>query len=601
MNPLTINFSNINYNIQIPTYSSGLLESLNIIKQQILPTNNGKNILSGISGCVKPGEILVVMGPSGSGKTSLLNILSGRVDSGITGTISINGDTNLKHFKKQIAYITQDETLLSTLTVKQNLEFTAKLRLDPKQITGRLDNVYNDLRLDQCLNTHIGGSNNIFGRQLRGISGGERKRTNIANELLTNPSLIILDEPTSGLDSNTAFSLMQTIKNIAASGKTVIMTLHQPSSQIYQMVDKLLLINNGKMLYYGLAKEAVTYFSKQGFKCPAFFNPPDYFMDILTDPKNKSQLENFNFCSDFNGNFNDTIYLINEQDYKPNWFRQLTILTNRHWKLKMSSFHIFPFIQVISVACILGIFWWQRKLTDENILIKNSALFLGLVFGVGFAPLMTSLTDYCGERFILSKERANGSYYFSAYFIAKRLAEIPLELISPLLYTIIVYWMVGFRADAWFLVHLAIMGLVAIISSNIGLTISALINNITVALNMTPVLVLTLVMVSGFYIPVKNLPSWIRWVSWLSYYKYGYDALVEIEYSSRSVKLVPDSHFFNNKTLTELQKMNATSANSTFIFDQLDINLDLGFNILVLVGFAIFFHTISYLIIKYKK
>jgi ATP-binding cassette subfamily G (WHITE) protein 1 len=117
---------------------------------------------------------------------------------------------------------------------------------------------------------------------VKGISGGERKRTSIGVELITDPSLIFLDEPTTGLDSFTATSVMETLKDLAKSGRTIVQTIHQPNSDIYEMFDRLMLLAKGKVIYFNEAKYAVDYFGQNNYKCPELSNPADYFMSIMS-------------------------------------------------------------------------------------------------------------------------------------------------------------------------------------------------------------------------------------------------------------------------------------------------------------------------------
>ncbi|KAK8597369.1 hypothetical protein V6N13_001981 [Hibiscus sabdariffa] len=188
------------------------------------------HILHGITGLVHPGEVLALMGPSGGGKTTLLNLLSGRVKFH-SGTITYNNQPYSNSLKWRIGFVLQDDVAFPHLTVKETLTYAALLRL-PNTLTmqqkkERATSVISELGLVRCQNTVIGGT--FF----RGISGGERKRVCIANEILLNPSLLLLDEPTSGLDSTTALHIVQMLRSIARSGRTVVTTIHQPSSRLF--------------------------------------------------------------------------------------------------------------------------------------------------------------------------------------------------------------------------------------------------------------------------------------------------------------------------------------------------------------------------------
>lgn len=194
--------------------------------------------------------------------------------------MKVNGveKENIKGYSSYSAYVQQDDILFQTMTVRECLEFSAKLKLkgDLQDKITRVDNLISELRLNKCQNTKIGGE------LIRGVSGGERKRTSIGVELITDPNLIFLDEPTTGLDSYTATSVIETLRDLTYSGKTVVSTIHQPNSNIYQSFDRLMLMSLGKIIYFNEARLAVNYFSELGFVCPKFSNPADYFMHMMS-------------------------------------------------------------------------------------------------------------------------------------------------------------------------------------------------------------------------------------------------------------------------------------------------------------------------------
>ncbi|XVF37219.1 hypothetical protein REPUB_Repub19eG0127600 [Reevesia pubescens] len=216
-----------------------------------------KTILNTITGVVSPGKILAILGPSGSGKSTLLNALAGRLQQGhdFSGTILANN----KKPAKQIAKRTPD-SLPKTLTKKEKISVAER--------------VLSELGLSKCENTIIGNS------FIRGISRGERKGVSIAHEMLINPSLLILDEPTSGLDSIAAHRLVSTLGALAQKVKTIVTSMHQPSSRVYQMFDSVLVFSEGKSLYFGKGSEAMAYFESVGFS-PSFpMNPADFLLDL---------------------------------------------------------------------------------------------------------------------------------------------------------------------------------------------------------------------------------------------------------------------------------------------------------------------------------
>lgn len=209
-----------------------------------------------------PGELLAILGSSGAGKTTLLNTLTFQTSSNLTvsGIRCVNGASAIpKQLISQSAYVQQDDLFIGNLTVKEHLIFQALLRMDRdisyNQRMQRVDEVIAELGLKKCENTQIG----IIGR-IKGISGGEKKRLAFAAEVLTNPKLMFCDEPTSGLDSFMAYNVIQVLKSMSMTGKTVICTIHQPSSELFSMFDKLLLMTEGRIAFLGSPEEADVFF-----------------------------------------------------------------------------------------------------------------------------------------------------------------------------------------------------------------------------------------------------------------------------------------------------------------------------------------------------
>lgn len=240
-----------------------------------------RTILNGITGTAAPGRVLAVLGPSGSGKSTLLNALAGRLHQGhgLTGAVLFNNRKITKQVLKRTGFVAQDDVLYPHLTVRETLVFCALLRL-PSSVSREekiavADSVISELGLTKCEDTIIGNS------FIRGVSGGERKRVSIAHEMLVDPSLLILDEPTSGLDATAAYRLVSALGGLAAAkGKTVMMSVHQPSSRVYQMFDDLLVLSEGRCIYFGKGSEAMDYFSTVGFS-PSFpMNPADFLLDL---------------------------------------------------------------------------------------------------------------------------------------------------------------------------------------------------------------------------------------------------------------------------------------------------------------------------------
>ena len=252
-----------------------------------IPSTN-KVLLKDLKGSASAGSILAIMGPSGSGKTTLINLLAGNrpIRHIVTGGIYANEvPINSFPYKHLAAYVMQTDLLMSRLTPREVLTFSVNMRttLHPHQKEARVESILRELKLEKV-------ANNVIGSILdRGLSGGERKRVSIGVEMITKPSILLLDEPTSGLDSVAAELIIELLKEEAKRGMTIITTIHQPSVNVFNMLDDLLLLSNGLEVYQGKASHSEEYFEQIGFVCPSLTNPADYFMKILFI-QNKNQL-----------------------------------------------------------------------------------------------------------------------------------------------------------------------------------------------------------------------------------------------------------------------------------------------------------------------
>ncbi|XP_067828425.1 broad substrate specificity ATP-binding cassette transporter ABCG2c [Heptranchias perlo] len=251
------------------------------VKRVFCAKGEEKEILCGVSGKMKPG-MNAILGPTGSGKTSLLDVIASRKDPKRfkSGQVLMNGQLINSNFNLQSAYVVQDDILMETLTVRENLEFSANLRLSKKIYTSeekqqKVNRVIDELGLQECANTKIGTELS------RGVSGGERKRCSIGMELITSPSLLFLDEPTTGLDSNTASSIMHLLHILSRNGRTIIFSIHQPRYSIYRLFDYITLMSKGEVIYQGPGGETIDYFKGLGYECEPYNNPSDFFLDVI--------------------------------------------------------------------------------------------------------------------------------------------------------------------------------------------------------------------------------------------------------------------------------------------------------------------------------
>ncbi|XP_004497624.1 ABC transporter G family member 22-like isoform X1 [Cicer arietinum] len=542
-----------------------------------MTSSEEKDILNGISGSVNPGEVLALMGPSGSGKTTLLNLLGGRLSkTTIGGSITYNDQSYSKFLKSRIGFVTQDDVLFPHLTVKETLTYAARLRL-PNTLTKEqkekraLDVIY-ELGLERCQDTMIGGS------FVRGVSGGERKRVCIGNEIIINPSILFLDEPTSGLDSTTALKIVQMLQDIAEAGKTVVTTIHQPSSRLFHKFDKLILLGKGSLLYFGKAAEAMNYFQSIGCSPLISMNPAEFLLDLANGNINdvsvpselddKVQMGNAEVETTYNGKPSPAVvheYLVEayesrvaetekkkimvsvpldenlkakvcspKRQWGASWDEQYSILFWRGIKERRHDYFSWLRItQVLSTAVILGLLWWQSDAKNPKDLQDQAGLLFFIAVFWGFFPVFTAIFTFPQERAMLTKERAADMYRLSAYFLARTTSDLPLDLILPVLFILVVYFMAGLRLSvAPFFLTIVTVFLCIVAAQGLGLAIGATLMDLKRATTLASVTVMTFMLAGGFF--VQKVPIFISWIRYMSFNYHTYKLLLKVQYEHLS-------------------------------------------------------------------
>ncbi|PRQ45607.1 putative polar-amino-acid-transporting ATPase [Rosa chinensis] len=240
-------------------------------------------LLNDISGHAVQGEIMAIMGPSGAGKSTFLDALAGRIAQGsLEGSVRVDGKTVTTSYMKMVSsYVMQDDQLFPMLTVFETFMFAAEVRLPPSlsrdEKRKRVYELLDQLGLQTATHTYIGDE----GR--RGVSGGERRRVSIGIDIIHKPSLLFLDEPTSGLDSTSAYSVVEKVKEIARGGSIVLMTIHQPSYRIQNLLDRLTVLARGKLIYLGSPHGLSAHLSGFGRPVPDGENNLEYLLDVIRE------------------------------------------------------------------------------------------------------------------------------------------------------------------------------------------------------------------------------------------------------------------------------------------------------------------------------
>eukprot|EP00386_Alphamonas_edax_P006285 GDKI01020409.1.p1 GENE.GDKI01020409.1~~GDKI01020409.1.p1 ORF type:complete len:748 (-),score=215.91 GDKI01020409.1:73-2316(-) len=505
-------------------------------------------ILKGVSGKVTPGTLVAVMGASGAGKSTLLNVLARRITPA-GGSVTYNGKPLDHEYIRRSAYVQQEDMFFPNLTVREHLNFQAALRL-PKDMKHEkkqelVNMLVQRLGLGKCQHNVIG---NIAAGGPRGISGGERKRLAFATEIITNPSVLFCDEPTSGLDSFMAQSVVEVMKELAAAGRTVVATIHQPSSEIYAMFDKVMFLGEGKMIYYGDREHAIEYFRGLGYPCPTYSNPADFFIRSLAcmygDTEKQEELEMLaskwaeygklrgaeeakrDELSPVAHTHQDSEWRLARESsrFATGWLSQFAVL----WQRATINTRRDPVLfrarlgQSVVLGLIMGLVYIRLDNTQTAVQSRNGAIFF-LLINQSMLSVMGVLQTFPVEKPIAQREYEAGAYSITAYYMAKTSSDLPFQLVFPSIFISIVYWLIGLNdnAEAFFKTLLFVV-LTANASISIGYMVSAAVSSVAVALAIGPVILLPFILFGGFLINLDDIADGWKWLEYMSFFKYGF-------------------------------------------------------------------------------
>ncbi|EKF31557.1 ATP-binding cassette protein, putative [Trypanosoma cruzi marinkellei] len=554
-------------------------------------------ILCGISGYVRSGEMLAILGPSGAGKSTLLDILAKRSLSGeVGGEVLLNGRP-IKDavFRRITAYVQQVDFMQCFLTVRETISYAAQLRTPPsfkkEEIRARVDEILRQLGVERIQNKRIGSD------LVRGISGGEKKRCAIAVELVASPSLIFLDEPTTGLDAFTALHMMKIFKELTSVGTAVVFSIHQPRSSCFALFDKLLLLNGcGEEVYFGPACDAMPFFAQIGVVPSTLENPADFLLDSISVPPEEELLacgDGVRLCHVAYGQsvpniaaaFRDRLLegIEREIDEIDDTFLQADSET---WMTENVSPYFRSVWTQIRVVCMRGVINKIRDPIDVIATFAASvffALLTGSVYfrlgldqlsirnrmGVLFFIVMNTAFNSASvlnllmeDRPMLLREHRNGMYRPVAFFIGRIVQDLPIKILANFIFDTIAYFMVGLqpRVDKFFLFSLICL-IIMLNGYTFCLFVSTVSKNIQVANILAPlVLVLYLLPSGGVLMSVDEIPVFWRWLKYISFVRYGLTTLVINEFDGLEFNCTPDDLICvrDGKTYAEMQGFHAS-------------------------------------------
>ncbi|KAK7291744.1 hypothetical protein RIF29_07127 [Crotalaria pallida] len=588
--PLTVTFRDVQYYVVTPLEMRN--RGFNEKKLQLL---------SDITGSFRPGILTALMGVSGAGKTTLMDVLCGRKTGGtVEGEIKIGGYPKVQEtFARVSGYCEQNDIHSPNITVEESIMFSAWLRL-PSQIDAKtkadfVNEVLHTIELDGIKDSLVGMPN------ISGLSTEQRKRLTIAVELVANPSIIFMDEPTSGLDARAAAVVMRAVKNVVGTGRTVTCTIHQPSIDIFEAFDELILMKTGgRIIYSGPlgqhSSKVISYFeSIPGVpKIKDNYNPSTWMLEV-TSRSAETEL-GVDFAQIYR---ESTLYernkeLVEELSlpspgsrdlYFPSHFPQngweqfKACLWKQHLSYWRSpSYNLVRIVFVVASSLLFGILFWKKgkKINNQQDLFNvfGSMFIAALFFGINNCS--TVLPHVATERTVLYRERFAGMYSPWAYSFAQVLIEVPYLFIQAALYVIIIYPMIGYYWSATKIFWSFYSMFCNMLYFNyLGMLLVSVTPNVQLASIVTSSAYTMLNLFSGYLMPRLQIPKWWIWMYYLCPMSWALNGMLTSQYGDIKKEI---SAFEETKTV------------AAFLEDYYGFHHDfLGVTALVLIAFPIVF------------
>ncbi|GAA6001439.1 uncharacterized protein JCM10292_006254 [Rhodotorula paludigena] len=568
---------------------TGAIKSIPALPKMIAQARHPKTkvILDGFTGDVRPGEMLLVLGRPGSGCSSFLKTLSAHVESfkGVEGTLSYDGATKeemAKHHRGDLAYLPEDDHHLGHLTVGQTLTFASAARTPAKggrteprkeTIARKRDVLLSLFGLKHTFHTKVGDD------IVRGVSGGERKRVSIAELMTTGCKVGCHDNSTRGLDASTAVEYCRALRIATDLGNlTTVLSIYQAGEQLYELFDKVAVLMDGRLIYFGPMGEAVEYFKEMGYEPQPRQTSAD-FLVAVTDPKGRFPREG---CEDKvpktadefvrywkdNQLYKDMAKTVDEQlqsqesqdgqgriqafrdsarkdrvkrqseksPYLISYPMMVRLAMTRRFQMQMGDMATLAIVSIAALfqAIIIGSVYFQMPKDTSGFFSRGGVIFFAILYN-SFTG-MAEITSSYAQRPIVVRQRGYAMLRPSADIFALTLVDIPFKFITIFIFDLVLYFMVGlgYTADQFFLfllftfiTNMAMLILFrALASAN---------RHESNATTMAGIVVLIIAIYVGYAIPRPSMRVYFRWLSYAQPVSFGFEALMANEFRRLNV------------------------------------------------------------------
>lgn len=540
-------------------------------------------ILHGINGSFRSGQLTAIMGPSGCGKSTLLNVLAGYSTSGSSGTVYLNDALRDDRQMADIScYIQQDDYVRDLLTVRESMTVAAHLKLPTTVSATAKARQVEDLLDVLGLSAH---GDTVTKR----LSGGQKKRLSIALELVTNPSILFLDEPTTGLDSQSCSQFVSLMVDLAHNqNRTMVCTLHQPSALLFEKFDQVYALTSGRCIYQGPPALVIPYFAERNIVCPPYHNPADFLIEVaigeygtdildrLAESTTKNTFVNGEprrHCGTISGDQETTLQLENGTCQKNN----STAVKKLPFKTKLVDkppcylqvYHLYlrnvimykrnktnlmlRLIAHLVISLIFG-YLYRGVGNEASDVLSNMVFVYGTNLFLVYTGQMAVIVSFPLEYKVLKREHFNGWYNLFPYMISTLLVEIPFQMLCCLVYIVPAYVLTSQPMELIRFSYFAIFLVVTSLTSQSTGFLCGATMPVKVSVFVGPVTVV-LLSVFGFAIRLTDIPAVYVWLHYFSFVRASFQSVVYSLYGfARDVLPCSDDVYCHYKNPTKFLK-----------------------------------------------